>query len=835
MSPPSSPPTSCRLCGLPVRGRKDGFCCLGCFHVFEILKEMLGTPDSEAMRGHALFRQMQVQGIIPSDESDLARLDPDSAGVPEDPAGMPEVPAGEQSEERVLKVTGMWCPSCSWVIERSLRKKEGVVGASASFSSDRVKVTYLPRLVGPAEIAGVIRDLGYGIQETDTEEERERALRTELIRLGVGIFLTVNVMMISFGIYQGFLTELSAAAVRMMGVPIFLMSTVVVFYCGFPVLERAFHAARVGGFVMETLISLGALSAYGLSVYQLFRGSLHMYFDTASMLITLILLGKYLEARIRYRAILGVEEIYELLPGKARVETEAGEQYASIEAVASGDVVRTLEQEQIPVDGVILSGEGRVDESKLTGESRLRTRRTGDTVLGASQLVSGELRIRVTGVGSGSAIGRMITLMEEAMVQKNPAERLTDRIMAVFGPVVILVALATGAVLTASGSPLEVALVRMITVLVIACPCALGIAIPLARVAAIGRARREGVLVVNGDALEKAWRLTALVIDKTGTATRGDYQIIVVEDVGKYSGPDALGLAAAVEAGSDHPVARAIRRHAASVGTEVKGAVQAEELAGLGMKGIYAGEEVLVGNEALLASEGINLTMSWKEAATKGADRGETVVFVSRAREVCGMIRLGDALRVDMPQAVADLKASGLEVHLISGDTEGATGYVAGLLGVDRFKGGVLPADKVEWIRRLQGEGHRVGMVGDGANDAAALAVADVGFATGDALTVTKNASDLTILSFSGRRLLAALDLSRLTSRTVITNLFLALVYNLVALPAALAGLVNPVVAVTAMLLSSLTVVGNSARITRMARKEDLAGEREKAKGERSG
>jgi P-type E1-E2 ATPase len=219
-------------------------------------------------------------------------------------------------------------------------------------------------------------------------------------------------------------------------------------------------------------------------------------------------------------------------------------------------------------------------------------------------------------------------------------------------------------------------------------------------------------------------------------------------------------------------------------------------------------------------SEGIELTKGWKEVAAAGSDRGETVVFVSRAGKVCGMIRLGDTLRVDMPQAMADLKARGLEVHLVSGDTEAATGHVAGLLGVDRFRGGVLPADKVEWVRGLQREGHRVGMAGDGANDAAALAVADVGFATGDALTVTKNASDMTILSFSGHRLLSALDLSRLTSRTVVTNLFLALVYNLIALPVALAGLVNPVIAVIAMLLSSLTVVGNSARIAGHARDE---------------
>ncbi len=774
---------------------------------------MIGTPDPGAMRVHPFFLRMQAQGIIPAEEGDVLWAEVDPA------PGQP-VPQGEISDERVLKVIGMWCPSCSWVIERSLLKHSGVVGAAASFASDRVKITYLPRLVGPSDLVKVIRDLGYEVRETEGEQGREKALRRELIRLGVAVFLTVNVMMISLGLYQGFLTELSDAGVRMMGVPIFLMSTAVVFYGGFPVLERALKAAGAGGFVMETLIGLGALSAYGLSVYQLFRGSLHMYFDTASMLITLILLGKYLEARIRHRATRGVEEIYDLLPGKARVETAAGERYVSTEGVEAGTVVRAVGQEQIPVDGVVLSGEGRVDESRLTGESWSRTKGVGDTVLGGSLLESGELRVRVTGVGSSSAIGRMISLMEEALVQKNPAERLTDRIMAIFGPVVILVSLATGVVLNQSGHPLEEAMVRMITVLVIACPCALGIAIPLARVAAMGRARREGILVVNGDALEAASRLTVLVIDKTGTATRGKYQLTLSEDIGEHDEPDLIGLVAAMEAGSDHPVARAIRGLASPAKVEAKGAVVAEELPGLGIKGTYEGEDVLVGNEALLTSEGIELEPSWKEAASEGAGSGETVVFVSKGREVIGRMRFGDTLRWDMPEAVGALQANGIEVHLISGDTEQATAHVAGSLGVDRYEGNVLPEEKVAWVGRLQREGHRVGMVGDGANDAAALAVADVGFATGDALTVTKHASDITILSFSGARLLAAMELSAVTSRTVITNLFLALVYNLIALPVALAGLVNPVIAVTAMLLSSLTVVGNSARIARQARKD---------------
>jgi Cu2+-exporting ATPase/Cu+-exporting ATPase len=799
----------CRLCGLPVRGRRDGFCCLGCFHAFEILSNMLNTPDPAAMRAHPLFARLQSQGIIPTEEGDPAPSKPA-------PDGVPETGTAEACEERVLKVTGMWCPSCAWVIERSLCKKEGVAGATASFSSDRVKVTYLPRLIGPADIIGVIQNLGYGVQETKTKQGQEKELRAEFVRLVVAIFLTANVMMISFGIYQGFLIELTAEAVRLMGAPIFLMSTIVVFYCGFPLLERAYKAARAGGFVMETLIGLGALSAYGLSVYQLLRGSLHMYFDTASMLVTLVLLGKHLEARIRHRATRGVEEIYELMPGKARVETEQGERYASIRAVEVGDVVRVLEQEQIPVDGIVLSGKGTVDESKLTGEARLRTRGKGDSVLGASLLVSGDLRIEATGLRETSAIGRMIALMEDALVRKNPAERLTDRVMGVFGPLVILAALCVGAALRAWGHSVEVALVRTVTVLVIACPCALGIAIPLARVAAVGRARREGILVVKGEALEKASRITALVIDKTGTATRGDYEVLGVEGWEGTSAEEILGLAAALEAGCDHPVARAIRRHAASAGVAAHAAGRSEELPGLGVRGNCQGRTVLVGNAALMSQEGVWLASPVKQKALAASDRGETAVFVSVAGVVRGILRLGDTLRTGMPEAVRALQARGLEVHLVSGDTEGATRRAAELLGVDRFQGAVLPAEKVEWIRLLQRAGHRVGMVGDGANDAGALAAADVGFATGDALTVTKNASDLTILSFCGGRLLSALDLSMFASKTVRTNLFLAMAYNLAALPAAAAGLVNPVVAVSAMLLSSLTVVGNSARIARM-------------------
>ena len=776
---------------------------------------MLGGVDAEAMRRHPLFRTLQDQGILPAGEGDLDAWEAVEAEETDLAAEGTALPC-------TLKVTGMWCPSCAWVIEHSLRKRDGVVQATASFSSDRLRVSYVPGWITPEEIAGAVSALGYGVEASEGDPVRERALRAEFLRLGVSLFLTANVMMISFGLYQGYLVELSETAVRMLGLPIFLMSTVVVFYGGFPILERAVKAARQGGFVMETLIGIGALAAYGLSVYGFLLGSLHLYFDTACMLVSLILVGKFLESRIRHRATRGVEEIYELLPGKARVRTEQGDRFVSIEAVRPGDRIRVRAGEVIPADGVVLEGAGEADEAQLTGEPLSRPKGSGDTVLGGSTLLEGDLVAQVTGAREGSAIGRMIALMENALLTKNTAERLTDRLMAFFAPLVILTALAVGVTLVLRGAGLEQGLVRAITVLVIACPCALGIATPLARVAAIGRARREGILVADGDALEGAHRLTVVVIDKTGTATQGTYRVV---DIRTNGAPEieVMSLAASVESGFEHPVARAVRAHASSLGADTLAFRAREAVQGRGVRGRVRGERVAVGSEAFLRDEGVALPEGWSEQALASAREGWTAVYVARGVEAVGMILLGDSLRPDMPGTVKTLEASGMEVHLVSGDSPQATARVARDLGGVRFEGGALPGDKVEWVQRLQRAGHRVGMVGDGANDAAALAVADVGFATGEALSVTRHASDLTLLRFSGARLLAAIDLSRLTARTVITNLSLALLYNLLALPAAVMGWVNPVVAVTAMLLSSLTVVGNSARIVRASGPGDPA------------
>jgi Cu+-exporting ATPase len=401
----------------------------------------------------------------------------------------------------------------------------------------------------------------------------------------------------------------------------------------------------------------------------------------------------------------------------------------------------------------------------------------------------------------------MVTLMEGALAAKNPMEKLADRLIVFFVPAVLVIALGTAAVLLAFGATLDSALVRAVTVLVIACPCALGIATPLAKVAAVSRGRRSGLLIADPNALENAARLSTLVLDKTGTATTGEYAVRAI-DTHDADADEVIALAAAVEHGSTHPLARALRDEAARRGLS-RSATRLEFRPGLGAIGDVDGHRVVAGNAVLLQQEKIAIADEWREPAA-----GETAVYVAWDGVVHGIVRLGDEPRPDMAEAIRALRQMGIAVHLVSGDTPMTTAHIAGQLGIERFRGGVLPDEKVRLVHELRRDGV-VGMVGDGANDAAALAAADVGFATDDALTVTKHASDMMLLSFSGGRLLAALQLARRTHRTIRGNLVFALAYNLVALPLALSGIVHPLLAVTAMLLSSLTVVLNSARLAR--------------------
>jgi Cu2+-exporting ATPase/Cu+-exporting ATPase len=764
-----------------------------------MLAELLGD-DEAAMRDHPLFRLLRERGLVAQGAA---------------PAAVAPAPANEPGPGRaVFRVDGMWCPSCAWVIERTIERLPGVQSASASFAADRVTVEYEPRLIGPERLAAAVSALGWPAAEIGDAAAQKAELRREFLRLIISWILACNVMMLSFGLYAGFFVGGPGEIAGPVGLPLFLLSTIVLTYGGAPIFVRAWQAARRRGFVMETLIALGSLAAYGLGVFNWRRGDPHQYFDTASMLVALVLLGKYLERRIRAGAVAGIDEIYDLLPRKARREQNGRTTWVAIEALAPGDVVRVQGGEAIPADGRVLAGEGAADESRLTGESAPRAKHPGDEALGGSALVTGDLTLAVVAAGSASSLGRMAALVEQALAAKNPAERLADRLIAWFVPAIVALAAVTAALLLARGASLNDALTRAVTVLAIACPCALGVAAPLAKAAAVSRGRRLGLLVTDPDALAAAAELSALVLDKTGVATCGEYAVLGV-DAREADAAEILTLAAAAEGDAPHLIARAVRAAAVERGLPRPVAEHVEIALGQGVRGLVNRRWVTVGGENFLHDAGQPIPDAWRAAASAATRQGASVVFVGWDGAARGMIQLGDRPRAGLREAVAELTRRGVEVHLASGDAPATTAQVAAELGIERFQGGLLPADKVALVQRLREQGRRVGMVGDGANDAAALAAADVGFATGDALSVAKHASDVVLLAFSGPRLLDALRLAKTTARAVRVNLALAFVYNLVALPLAVTGMVNPIVAATAMLLSSLTVAANSARIAR--------------------
>jgi len=846
----SSRKEECSLCGLPVgrsgieetvNGELLRFCCHGCLHVFQILfNSPEGLPAD--FRKTELYQACVSSGLIAGGQTDSREIT-----TPEDfEAGF--------ARELSFKVEGMWCTACSWLVKEILRRTEGVLEAEVFFLSDLARIKYLPHRIDPREILERISKLGYrAVSFNDlcdgadgAKGSRDAAIRKDvLMRLGVSAILTMNVMMLSFALYAGFFHELGRESIRNFSYTLCLLATPVVFYGGFPILKRAVLGLRFQSVSMDTLIAVGTLSAYVVSVIGMYRGSPHLYFDTASMLVTLVLLGKFIEARAREQVSRGVGELFRLAGGKARLCRESGERWVASDAVGPGDELLVLAGERVPVDARIIQGQTgkrdsfyRLDESILTGESRPTKKSIGDEIPGGALLLDGEMRVRATRVGSESSLNQMISLTREALTRKNPVELLADRITHWLVPAVLVIAAVASLVLWAGGLPADEALLRAVTVLVITCPCALGIATPLAKVAAIEAARSRGILVRDPTALEKVKDLDVLVFDKTGTLTEGSYSLREVVVAGG-SEEEALRRVAAVESHSDHFLAREILRKARERGltpfSEAHGreTMNAEEetcgaanevadhfqyFEGLGARGNVQGEEVMAGNRRLMTSAGLTIPDTLALHAAAMESRGSTIVFYAWEGEVRGLFVFGDIPREGAREAVSALRSRNIALWLASGDSKETTGTIAKELGIYDFVGGALPSDKVEIIRRLQKDGHRVGMIGDGINDAAALAQADVGFSLGAEAGIVRDASDITLLAGSPAKVLDVLELSVLTTKIIRQNLFFAFLYNVLGIPLAIAGALNPLIAVFAMLASSLTVIGNTLRITRSRR-----------------
>ena len=588
------------------------------------------------------------------------------------------------------------------------------------------------------------------------------------------------------------------------------------FWAGWPFLDGAVRRAKARSVNMDTLIAVGTLSAFWFSAWQLVFGGddADLYFDSAVLIVAFLLLGRLFEARAKGRASRAIEELLGLTAKDARVVGADGvERSVPVDEVAVGDVVRVRPGEKIPVDGVVREGSSAVDESMLTGESVPVDKCPGDRVAGATVNAMGVLTIEATAVGADTALAQIVRLVQQAQGSKAPVQRLADRISAVFVPIVIALAIVTFSVWAVGGDASK-GFVSAIAVLIIACPCALGLATPTAILVGTGKGASMGVLIKGGDVFERSKRVDTIVFDKTGTLTVGRMELTDVVAVDADEG-ELLRRAAAVEAGSEHPVAQSIVAGAQSRHCEIPAFADFEAVAGLGARARIDGGWVTAGRRSLLLDAGLSPSRELDKTADRLERDGKTVVFAGWDGETRGVLAVADTVKPDADAALARLRRLGARTLMLTGDNQRTAAAIAGQVGIDDVLAELLPGEKVDEVRRLQAEGRVVAMVGDGVNDAPALVEADLGIAVGTGSDVAIESADITLLSGDLDGVATAMQLSRRTFRTVLQNLGWAFGYNVAAIPVAMAGALNPIIAGAAMAFSSVSVVANSLRLYR--------------------
>ena len=599
---------------------------------------------------------------------------------------------------------------------------------------------------------------------------------------------------------------------------LFALSTPVQFIAGWRFYKGTWHAMRARSANMDTLIAVGTSAAWLYSTVVTFAPGIFpegIYFDVSSLIIAFILLGKLLEHVVRGKASDSVRKLLDLQPTTASVLREGKEVELPVEQVQVGDLIVVRPGEKVPTDGVVVEGHSSVDEKMITGESLPVEKAEGDEVIGATFNKTGTINLRATKVGADTALAQIVKLVEEAQAAQAPIERLADRVSSYFVPAVVIVAvLSLLAWTTIGGKPFLYGFTALIAVLIIACPCALGIATPAAIVVGTGKGAENGVLIKGGENLERAYKVTCIVFDKTGTLTKGEPSVTDVSTLGRYSEEEVLRLAAAAERGSEHPLGEAIVKKGETLPGAVPSASDFEAVAGMGVRAVVEGKEVLMGNRKLFATDGIDIRTA-EPMLAKFEKEGKTAMIVVLGGELAGVLAVADTIKPYAKEAVEELKGMGLKVIMLTGDNETTAKAIASQLGIDDVRAQVLPGQKAEVIRSLREQDQVVAMVGDGINDAPALAEANLGIAIGSGTDVAIETAGIVLIKNDLRDVVASIKLSRATMRKVKQNLFWAFAYNAILVPVAAWGLLNPIFAGVAMALSSVTVVSNSLTLKR--------------------
>ena len=705
-------------------------------------------------------------------------------------------------ERAVIYVEDVKCASCTVKIEMELMKIDGVYAASANLATKTVVVEYDPKMTSPKHLRDAIKDLGYTpiLGEEDIKKTGHRLDFIFSLALAIPISV-ISMVMMNFPNKEPIL---------------FLLTTPVLIVGGRSFYIGSYKSLRRGYADMNALVALGVSAAYLFSVYNTFFGVGDVYYEVAALLITFVLLGRYLEDKAKARASSAIRKLMELQPKTARVLRNGVEQEVSTDEVSVGDILVVRPGESIPVDGVIISGRAAVDESMVTGESMPADKKEGDSVIGGTLNKTGLITMRATKVGKDSFISEVVRFVEEAQAKKAPIQRFADRVASRFVPAVVSIALITFIVWSLFGKPISFSLMMAVSVLVIACPCALGLATPTAIMVGLGKGAEMGILIKGGDVLERVRQLTTVVFDKTGTLTRGRPRVVKVVDLIGIGEGEVLRRAASLERGSEHPLAKAIIERAE--GMELYPLEEFEASPGEGVRGRMLGKEVIVGNRSFFERLGISTPDSGVVKSLE--DEGMTTVLVYYDGAFIGVIGISDEPKEGASEVIKRLKDMGLKVVMLTGDNERVARAVAKRLGIDRFIAGVRPEEKAKAIERLQSEGEVVAMVGDGINDAPALTQADVGIAIGSGTEIAKEAGEIILTGGGLEGVVLAINLSNKTMKKIKENMFWALVYNTLGIPVA-AGVLYPMVALRpefaalAMSLSSVSVVSNSLLLRR--------------------
>ncbi|MFC6224724.1 heavy metal translocating P-type ATPase [Hymenobacter artigasi] len=744
------------------------------------------------------------------------------------------------TKTETLDIEGMTCASCASAVEKSLSRAPGVQSAMVNFATEKATVHYLPGQASPATLKEAVVNAGYGVlerapdtsaAERSAEIDRQKALAYQKLkrRFWVAVGLVVVIMPLSMlMLWPAMMARIN---VQWLNYLLLLLTLPVLAYSG-----REFYVSAWNGFKhrsanMDTLIAVGTGAAFLYSLaatvvpgFFTSRGLMpEVYYDTTATIIALILLGKVMELRAKTQTSAAMRSLIGLQAKTARVVRPGGAEVdVPIEQVQLGDIVVVRPGEKVATDGRITEGQSSLDEAMLTGESLPVEKKTGDPVFGATLNKTGSFRFEVTKVGSDTMLSQIVKLVEDAQGSRAPIQRLADKVSSIFVPTVVIISILTFVIwfdLAPVDTRLPLALVNFVAVLIIACPCALGLATPTAIMVSTGKGAEHGVLIRNAEALEKAYQVNTVLLDKTGTITRGEPAVTDFVVPGQ-DGPRLLQLVAAVERQSEHPLAEAVVRHADAQGSSSLATTGFRAVEGKGATATVDGQAVFIGNRRLLADEGITLSPELTAQAEQLLSQAKTVLYVAVAGQAVALLGVADTVRDTSVAAIKELQALGIEVVMMTGDNPQTAAQVAGQVGITRYFAEVLPADKAGKVKELQAEGRIVAMVGDGINDAPALAQADIGLAIGSGTDVAMEAAGITLMRSDLHGVVTAIELSRQTIRTIKQNLFFAFIYNTLGIPVA-AGLLypffgillSPMLAAAAMALSSVSVLTNSLRL----------------------